>query len=436
MGAACLALAPVSADASTTTLAVLPFTGKPKSGLAPAETSTAKALSARHDLQVLGHKQVASALKSAKISTTSSEGLQHAAKLLKARLLVLGQLHSHRLSLELCDGSTGAVLANAAFDGHGEGHAQKFPGLDPQLLHRWSASIDAVVHPVPVAPPPPIEPVPAPAAPVAPPPAAVAAPVLAAAAPVATVESPAPSAPPARAALGPIFIDLALGAGVLARSLRYNQDLFGVLAGYQLYGTPVFGGALALYPLAAVSNGFVANLGLAAEWQRTAGFDATLSGQQVSASSDRLAAGLRLRLPIGPSELRVTGEYGRQYFRFGALPGQASPIPNYDYDFLLAALDARIVFGDFALLLGGGYIGVLQNGIADSGYFPHSQVAGIDGQLGGAFALTEVVELRLVGDYQRFFFSMESRPNDVHVAGGATDEYLSIILALALRFRS
>ena len=179
-----------------------------------------------------------------------------------------------------------------------------------------------------------------------------------------------------------------------------------------------------------------AYIGLVGEWQRTIGFGTSVGGQNVSASSDLLAGGLRLRIPLGPSELGVSGEYGRQFFRFGALPGTTPSVFNYDYDFLVAALDARIVLGQFALLLGGCYIGVLENGLANSGIFPHADVAGIDAHVGGALSLNDFLELRLIGNYQRYFFSMNSRPGDQYVAGGATDQYLSIILALGVRIHS
>jgi hypothetical protein len=219
------------------------------------------------------------------------------------------------------------------------------------------------------------------------------------------------------------------------RRLRYNEDLFNMLQSYE--GTaPVFDIGLSLYPGAIFGRGLYAYLGLIGEWQRTIGFGTTVNGQEVSASSDLLAGGLRLRVPLGPSEIDGTGEYGRQFFRFGTLPGTTPSVFNYDYDFLLAALNARIVLGQFAVLLGGGYIGVLENGLASSGVFPHSQVAGLDAHVGGAFLFNEVLELRLIANYQRYFFDMNARPGDQYVAGGATDEYLSIILALAVRIHS
>jgi len=405
-------------SAPPTRLAVLPFVGKPKADLPHAEAATRAALAARKDLSLLSQKRVASGLHGAALSTASADGLRQSARLLGVELLVTGHLSQHRLVLALCDGATGKTLATAVYDERG----RKFPGLADGLLAHWSVPLDRVRHPVPtpvaVAPP-----VPAPAPAPQPPPA-----------PIAAVEaSPAKAEPPLP---GPLFIELALGGGVLGRSLRYRQDLFGTLGSYQLNGTPVFGGTLAVYPLAPLSHGPLAYVGLVGGWARTAGFSTSLYGQPVDASSDRLAGGLRLRVPIGPSEVGVTGEYGRQYFRFGTLPGQSSPIPNYDYDFLLAALDARVVLGSFALLLGGGYLGVLQNGLASSGYFPHSQVAGVEANLGPAYLFNDVVELRLTGDYQRYFFSMDSRPGDLHVAGGATDQYLSIVLALAVRIQS
>jgi hypothetical protein len=424
---------PASAAEPRPVLAVLPFTGAPKATVANAEAETSQALSARADLVVLDAKQTKKRLHGGKPPGTAAE-LSSAAKRLNASLLVRGQVQKGKLHLELYEGVAGpgsAVLASRTYDVHGH----RFPSVTSGLLAAWAAAIDRALQP-----------------PVPPPAVALAAPIAAAAVPVVVdpelTPATAPVTPPVPVAVaaepaapvqpvtaGPLVADFALGGGVLVRRLRYNEDLFNMLQSYE--GTaPVFDIGLSLYPGAIFGRGLYAYLGLIGEWQRTIGFGTTLNGQEVSASSDLLAGGLRLRVPLGPSEIDGTGEYGRQFFRFGTLPGTTPSVFNYDYDFLLAALSARIVFGQFALLLGGGYIGVLENGLANSGVFPHSQVTGLDAHVGGAFLFYEVLELRLIANYQRYFFDMNSRPGDQYVAGGATDEYLSIILALAVRIHS
>jgi hypothetical protein len=78
---------------------------------------------------------------------------------------------------------------------------------------------------------------------------------------------------------------------------------------------------------------------------------------------------------------------------------------------------------------------VLSNSLAQTGYFPHATAGGVDAQIGPAVALSDFFELRLNGEYRRYFFSMNPRPGEAHIAGGALDEYLCITLQGAARFR-
>jgi hypothetical protein len=151
--------------------------------------------------------------------------------------------------------------------------------------------------------------------------------------------------------------------------------------------------------------------------------------------ADRWNAGLRVRVPLDPVELGISVGYGGQEFRFGLPPlSTKPPVPSYTYGLVSGAVDARFNLGKvFAVLVNAGYLYVTSDGLADSGFFPHAKVNGLDAGLTLAFAILGPVELRLGADYQRFFFAMHSAVGDANVAGGAIDQYLESTLGLAVR---
>ena len=58
-------------------------------------------------------------------------------------------------------------------------------------------------------------------------------------------------------------------------------------------------------------------------------------------------------------------------------------------------------------------------------YFPHLSANGLD--TGGAFTVTllDRIELKLGGEYQRYWYKMNPAVGDTNVAGGALDVYVS-----------
>jgi hypothetical protein len=234
----------------------------------------------------------------------------------------------------------------------------------------------------------------------------------------------------------PAVVDFSLGGGSLSHWLNYNQDLFNSLGNYTLVAGPLVAGGLAFYPGALATRGVFAHIGLLGEFNHTTGLASSYQNQTYPTLDDRWTAGLRVRIPIATSEIGVSGRYGEQDFRLGVLPGnQAPPVPNYTYTFVQGGLDARVQLGPVAILADGAYLGVLTDGIAASGFFPHAQVGAVATGLHLGITLWEGLELRLGADYQRYFFTFNPSPGDAHVAGGAVDQYLAATLALAVVIR-
>jgi hypothetical protein len=286
------------------------------------------------------------------------------------------------------------------------------------------------------APPPPDVPVAVAPAPL-PPKAEIAPPPLEIGSPIASPPPPAVdersqtvtavvSSPPATAQRP--FVDLSAGGGTLSRHLLYTSDLFGAFNNYQLNAGPVFSVGAEWYP--------IAHLGLIGGVEHTVALTSlSTTGLSLATNEGLYEGGLRARFFLGASEVGVSAKYGEQRFDF-TQAGSAAPLPDYDYGFVEGAADGRLALGGrLSLLARAGYLQVITNSLKASGFFPRATVGGVDAAFGPAFAVADLFELRLVGDYRRFFFSMNPVPGDAHVAGGALDQYITAMLEGAVRFR-
>jgi hypothetical protein len=157
---------------------------------------------------------------------------------------------------------------------------------------------------------------------------------------------------------------------------------------------------------------------------------------------------LRGRFLLGPRHsaplIGVEGGVGRQAFLFSA-PGAVQDIlPSVDYYYLRFGVDGRIPIGAAAVLVGTAYRHV-QSRRGPSGdtvpaagafgeHFPHADISGLDFKLGGAIALADRIEARLVLNYVRYWSTLHPSPGDTYVAGGALDQILNADLGVAASF--
>jgi hypothetical protein len=233
------------------------------------------------------------------------------------------------------------------------------------------------------------------------------------------------------------FLEVSAGGGTVSRWLSYNQDLFNAMSTYSLNVGPLIAGTLEAYPFAALGSGPLSHVGIVGQIQHSVGVSSgSTTGTSFPTTEAQYSGGLRARFWPGASEIGVTAGGGVEGFDVAASGGLTPTLPNYDYTFVSASADARVPLGSaVSILARGGYMQVLSNSLAQTGYFPRATAAGVDGQLGPAVALTDLIELRLMGEYRRYFFSMNPKPGDPHVAGGALDQYAVVTLQGAARFK-
>jgi hypothetical protein len=256
-------------------------------------------------------------------------------------------------------------------------------------------------------------------------------------------EDIAATAAPAEASAGDRWLELALGGRGFTRDLRYNDQVTPGLREYQLPFGPAAAVDLAFYPLALLMQGPGANIGIVGQFEQLLGTASTLnadsqfpSGATFPTSMHELSGGLRYRVPVAPWQIGIEVTGGEHAFWFtsggGADRNQLS-IPNTIYRFARAGLDARFaVTPDFSLSVGAGYRYVINHAGPISADFPHLTVAGVDAEVGAAYAITRSIELRLQGGVRRYFYDMHSVRGDQQIAGGAVDQYLSGAAMLAV----
>jgi len=227
-------------------------------------------------------------------------------------------------------------------------------------------------------------------------------------------------------AFGPMWRDQAYNDAAISTPFRY----------YNKVGAPSMwlGLSTAIYPLAFMQDGPLANIGIVLGFGLAIAADsATASGESIPTSASAFHVGGRFRLPIDPALLGLTVAFGQRTFTTDVPPTleASTPIPDVGYRFVRIAVDGEIKLADaLNLELNGGYLVLLKSGeLADAAYFPNLTGGGVEFGLGGAYKIGDTgISLRAAFDWQRFFFTLNPAPGAMRVAGGSTDDYYTFTL--------
>ena len=227
---------------------------------------------------------------------------------------------------------------------------------------------------------------------------------------------------------GQLTLDLAIGAGAFSRDFSYSADAT-ALGSYKMNVGPMVSGNLQWYPLGPATSSAVGWIGLIGSGDYGVGLkSSTANGSSLPTTSYRYSGGLKFRIPIGNSELGVSGSYGRATFSIKdqSPPLGSAAIPDVAYQFIQPELSARVgIFRTFWLVAGANYLHALKSGqIASSPYFPNATARGFGGSFGFAWEVASSLELRVIAEYERVSLTMNSQATDPLRAQGATDQYL------------
>jgi ribosomal protein L12E/L44/L45/RPP1/RPP2 len=243
----------------------------------------------------------------------------------------------------------------------------------------------------------------------------------------------------------PAAVDIEFDFRLVHRNFTYKDDLRGDLRDYKLQIGPGVGIKFQYYPGAHFTAGVGAQFGIDFEWERLFNFDSTrVDGQKFPTESQQFLVGLRWRYPKGRWEPSVVVDYGVHTFQFGvsgpAVPGEdnTAGIPSVKYEFVRLGGGFRVGIGKkelFIIATNVAFRGVFSvGGIGTNLWFPEAKANGMDALLMFGFALPKGFEIRLSGDYRRYWFDLNPVPPDPpYVAGGALDQYWGGAVGVAWR---
>jgi outer membrane biosynthesis protein TonB len=234
--------------------------------------------------------------------------------------------------------------------------------------------------------------------------------------------------------VGANVIDLFAGVHFFSRTFDYNQKY---VANNKLplqkhnvtMPAPVIGGEY--YP--------IEYLGLAGSFEYTKIAASQYAGGNYNTVLMHYWVGLKPQLPLQDVVIQGLLAYGNQSMSIevdAKDPGEPQ-VPKVSYNHVKAGAAVRLPLSSLITLFGGAnYMHMLNLGdVTTKLYFPGATAVGGEAHAGLAVSLPWATGLegRIVGDFRRIAFNMNSLPSDQRIAGGAIDQYLGISLQVAYR---
>jgi hypothetical protein len=229
-------------------------------------------------------------------------------------------------------------------------------------------------------------------------------------------------------------LDLQIGAHIYRRDFTYNDDVPGPHQAYKLPAVPA--------PSLALDYFFVKNFGITVGGEYSVGLisqdQADPPNRYKTSSLGYFFGGKGRYITGGGSEFLLGVAFAGNSFKVQPDSADATPpkVAGVDYKQIRAGLSARIPLSPtFALIGGFNYLHLLSVGELRDSYFPGTTGRGGEGTAGVAFALPWMKGLEARGtlDLRRYVFAFNPLPSDAQIAGGATDQYLGINIAIGYR---
>ena len=229
------------------------------------------------------------------------------------------------------------------------------------------------------------------------------------------------------------------------RFFSYHQGLTSNLRDYDLKAGGGFALAAGVYPLAFLKTPVVSGLGIIGDFRMQLGIGSeTKNKTKVDTSWNRFDVGLRFRQPLAKQEkdgdkavvLGLSGTFGRDAFTLTTKDPVLFPeTPGVAYSFMRVGLDGEFPAGPIFLNAKLGYMGALSKGdVFDRFKNEDPSIGGIDVGGGVTVPIALGFEVRLTGEYIRWFYAFKSTPADTYIAGGALDQYYHLELGPAYVF--
>ncbi len=253
-------------------------------------------------------------------------------------------------------------------------------------------------------------------------------------APPPPVEKKEEAPPRVRHEAGSSIVAAEIGFELGGRSFSYSDGITGNLRTYDVFGAPTAVVGVEVFPAAMTRVPVLRDLGIQLGYARAFALQsATEGGEPVNTISQRITGALKLRIPIsrptGPV-LGVLGGVRWQTFNVDAPPPLGAQVPNVDYLAIRAGVDGWIPFGPMAAIVGFEWLEPLSSG-AVYDRFSGPKTHGITATVGLVARFKTGLQIRLTGEYVRFFSDFDPVLGDPNVAGGALDQFFGVRLGLA-----
>jgi hypothetical protein len=232
----------------------------------------------------------------------------------------------------------------------------------------------------------------------------------------------------------------AIGAGLELAGRRFRTNDSDVVQGLRPYDA---GGVLMVRlagevnPLAFIPNKLASGWGLYGAYARATPLDSTArladdTEVNVPTSWTELDMGVRYRYRFGAgSFVGAQVGYGTHTFTFDFTPQTmelAEEVPDVDYRFFRIGLEGRVAFGRFAGLAWGGTR--LVNSIGKLGdRFAKTDILALNAGVGVAATVTDTIEARLVGHYDRYAHDYTPSEGAVDAAETGLDQFFGAVLS-------
>lgn len=252
----------------------------------------------------------------------------------------------------------------------------------------------------------------------------------------------------ASSAEAPLVFEAALGARLYSRSFRYTDTLAQVLPGgnfqdlpnYGLSAAPMPYADLTFYPLTKSDSKVLQNLGLTGGFEMGIGTDVAYGATRFSQTHYRYHVGVRGRIPLGHVSIQPMAEFGGHEFSLSSSSGQVVPFPSVNYT--LIELGSDLVWRAHPLIIRASGKLLLPVGLGDvasANWFPSAKGLGshFGGQVG--LAVSPAFDVLISFDARIYGLNFNPVPDTAtpdKVAGGATDQYVSVSLGLGYHLPS
>ena len=224
--------------------------------------------------------------------------------------------------------------------------------------------------------------------------------------------------------------EVSLGPRVLARTFTYTDNLAG-LPGYTLAAAPALALDAVLFPMAG-SRGLARKFGFAGHFETSIGVK-TVARDGAASQDTSLNSywfGGRYRTTSNNFMFTLGADYGAHQFNLDLTDGVP---PNVRYSVFRPSAAVRAdTGGGLSLSVTLAYLHVLSVGaMGQNDRFPRDKVVGAEIGAGIGYTVDRSFDVRLGADLRHYAHTMNVRPGDPLIVGGALDEHFGVTLLLS-----